>query len=73
MAKYAFEFTPQQEKELIKIYLNDAKKNGITSANDMKPYFHGDVGKIETYAAAIRFCMYFLLLMAEKQVIRIIG
>jgi predicted amidohydrolase YtcJ len=50
VSKYAFEFTPQQEKELIKIYLNDAKKNGITSVNDMKPYFHGDVGKIQTYA-----------------------
>lgn len=49
VSKYAFNFTEQQEKELAKIYLNDAKTKGITSVNDMKPYFHGDIGEIETY------------------------
>jgi predicted amidohydrolase YtcJ len=49
VTKYALDFTEQREKQLIKTYMEDAISKGITSVNDMKPFFHGLVGRMETY------------------------
>lgn len=50
VSKFAYEFSEEQEKELIREYLEDAKVRGITSVNDMKPYFHGNIGNAEILA-----------------------
>ncbi|HWQ78305.1 MAG TPA: amidohydrolase, partial [Anaerovoracaceae bacterium] len=48
--KYALTFTPEQEKALIRSYQQGAAEYGITSVNDVQPYFHGDMGSLEVYS-----------------------
>lgn len=50
VTKYAFDFTPEQEEEIIGNYLDSAKAYGITSVTDVQPYFHGEMGNLEVYA-----------------------
>ena len=50
VGKYAFDFTPKQEEEIIGAYLKGAAEKGITSVNDVQPYFHGDMGSLEVYS-----------------------
>lgn len=50
VGKYALVFTPEQEKELIRSYMAGAKEYGITSVNDVQPYFHGNMGSLNVYS-----------------------
>ena len=50
VTKYAFEFTPEQEEEIIENYLKGARAYGITSVTDVQPYFHGEMGTLEVYS-----------------------
>jgi len=49
VGKVAFDFTPEQEMRIIRGYMQAANKYGITSTNDMMPYFHGNMGNAATY------------------------
>ncbi len=49
VGRVAFAFTPEQEKRIIQTYMKDANRFGITSTNDMMPYFHGNMGHPGTY------------------------
>jgi predicted amidohydrolase YtcJ len=49
VGKVAFDFTPEQEMRIIRVYMEAANKYGITSTNDMMPYFHGNMGSAATY------------------------
>jgi predicted amidohydrolase YtcJ len=51
VGKYALVFSDEEEKALIKAYQDGAKEYGITSVNDMQPYFHGNMGNLEVYSA----------------------
>lgn len=48
--KYAFEFSFDEERELIHLFMDIAKEYGITSVNDVQPYFHGNMGDLEIYS-----------------------
>ena len=50
VGKYALVFTPDQEKVLIRSFLQGAAEYGITSVNDVQPYFHGNMGDLEVYS-----------------------
>jgi predicted amidohydrolase YtcJ len=50
VTKYAFRFETKAEHALIKNYLKRAAAFGITSVNDMRPYFHGDMGNLALYS-----------------------
>lgn len=49
VGKLAFDFSPEQEIRIIEVYMKAANRYGITSANDMMPYFHGNMGSAATY------------------------
>ncbi len=49
VGKYAFDLSESQEKTLLCNFMEDAKQKGITSIIDVQPYFHGNMGNIETY------------------------
>ncbi len=49
VTKYALSFTPEKEKELINAYMEGAAEYGITSLNDVQPYFHGNMGNVDVY------------------------
>ena len=49
VTKYAFQFTPEEEREIVKAFLTGAAAYGITSANDVQPYFHGNMGNLDVY------------------------
>ena len=50
VGKYALVFTPEQEKVLIRSFMEGAGEYGITSVNDVQPYFHGNMGNLEVYS-----------------------
>ena len=50
VGKYALVFTPEQEKVLIRSYQQGAAEYGITSVNDVQPYFHGNMGNLDVYS-----------------------
>ena len=47
--KYAYDFTAEEEKSLIHAFMDAAKELGITSVNDVQPYYHGNMGDLEVY------------------------
>jgi hypothetical protein len=47
--KYAFVLNEEEEKQLIQSFQEGAKKFGITSINDVQPYFQGNMGNLEVY------------------------
>ena len=49
VTKYAFDFTPEEEKNIIRSFMDAAKELGITSINDVQPYYHGNMGNIDVY------------------------
>lgn len=51
VTKYAFDFTPEKEEEIIENFLKKANAYGITSVTDVQPYFHGEMGNLEVYSA----------------------
>lgn len=48
--RYAFDFTEQEEKAIIHAFMDAAKNLGITSINDVQPYYHGNMGDLEVYS-----------------------
>lgn len=50
VGKYALVFSKEKEKELIQAYMNGAAEYGITSVNDVQPYFHGNMGNLAVYS-----------------------
>lgn len=50
VGKYALVFTTEQEKDLINAYMKAAAEYGITSVNDVQPYFHGNMGNLDVYS-----------------------
>ena len=50
VSKYALSFTEKKEKELIRAFLKQAAEYGITSVNDVQPYFHGNMGDLAVYS-----------------------
>lgn len=51
VSKYALVFSPEREKELIRSYMEGAVAYGITSVNDVQPYFHGNMGDLAIYSS----------------------
>lgn len=49
VTKYAFVFTEEEEKTIIREYMKGAAAYGITSMNDVQPYFHGNMGNLDVY------------------------
>ena len=47
--KYAYDFTEEEEKSLIHAFMDAAKELGITSVNDVQPYYHGNMGHLSVY------------------------
>ena len=50
ITKHAFVFSPEEEKTIIREYMKGAAQYGITSTNDVQPYFHGNMGNLEVYS-----------------------
>lgn len=50
VTKHAFVFTDEEEKTIIREYMKGAAEYGITSMNDVQPYFHGNMGNLEVYS-----------------------
>lgn len=50
VGKYALAMTPDQERVLIRAFQEGAKEYGITSVNDVQPYFHGNMGDLKVYS-----------------------
>jgi len=50
VGKYALSLTPEQERKMLKAYMEGAKEYGITSVNDVQPYFHGNMGNLDVYS-----------------------
>lgn len=48
--KYAFDFTPEEERTIILSFMDAAKELGITSINDVQPYYHGNMGNLQVYS-----------------------
>ncbi len=51
VTKFAMNFTDQQERTLLKAFMDYANSYGITSVTDVQPYFHGNMGNLEVYHA----------------------
>lgn len=49
--KYAFDFTEEEEKAVIRAFMESAKTLGITSINDVQPYYHGNMGRVAIYGS----------------------
>lgn len=49
VAKYALEFTADQERTFLKKYMESAAPLGITSVVDVQPYFGRDLGDLDVY------------------------
>lgn len=47
---HAFNFEPEEEKKIIQSFLASAKTLGITSINDVQPYYQGNMGHIDIYS-----------------------
>lgn len=46
---HALKFTPEQDKSFVRKYMESAAALGITSVNDMQPYFGMDMGSYDAY------------------------
>lgn len=49
VAKFALQFPVEREKEYLKAFMDSAKRMGITSVNDMQPYFGMEMGNLDAY------------------------
>ena len=47
--KHAFQFTYEEEMRYLKAFISSAASLGITSVNDMQPYFGMNMGSLEAY------------------------
>lgn len=50
VSKYALAMAKEQERQLILAYMGGANALGITSVNDVQPYFHGNMGSLDVYS-----------------------
>lgn len=50
VTKLAFNFTQEEEKNIIRSFMKTAKEMGITSINDVQPYYHGNMGNLSVYS-----------------------
>lgn len=50
VSKYALVLSLEEEKALIQTYMDGAAEYGITSVNDVQPYFHGNMGDLRGYS-----------------------
>ncbi len=50
VGKYAFTFSKEEERNIINSFLKGAAEYGITSVNDVQPYFHGNMGDLSVYS-----------------------
>ena len=50
VSKYAYSFSQEQEKQFLKAFMKATAGYGITSVNDVQPYFHGNMGDLEAYS-----------------------
>lgn len=49
-SKYAYDLSDEEEMNIIKVFMEDAKKAGITSINDVQPWHHGNMGRVSVYS-----------------------
>jgi len=54
VTKFALEFEPEREKQLIRSFMKGAAAYGITSVTDVQPYFHGNMGDLSLYSGLDR-------------------
>ncbi|MDR1292303.1 MAG: amidohydrolase, partial [Clostridiales Family XIII bacterium] len=50
VTRYAYEFDADREKALIRSFMRRAAAYGVTSVNDVMPFFHGNIGHIPVYS-----------------------
>ncbi|MDF3002803.1 MAG: amidohydrolase [Bacillota bacterium] len=50
VSKFALCFSEDEERKLIRSYQQQAAEYGITSVNDVQPYFHGNMGNLAVYS-----------------------
>ena len=50
VSKHAFCFSEEEERTLIRSFQQKAAEYGVTSVNDVQPYFHGNMGNLEVYS-----------------------
>jgi predicted amidohydrolase YtcJ len=51
VTRHAFVFSKEREAELLRAFMDGAAAYGITSVNDVMPYFHGNMGSVAAYSA----------------------
>jgi predicted amidohydrolase YtcJ len=51
VTRHALSFSAEREAELLKSFMDGAAAYGITSVNDVMPYFHGNIGSVAAYSA----------------------
>jgi predicted amidohydrolase YtcJ len=51
VTRHAFSFSEKMEAELLRAFMEGAAAYGITSVNDVMPYFHGNIGSVAAYSA----------------------
>ncbi|MDR2354985.1 MAG: amidohydrolase [Clostridiales Family XIII bacterium] len=51
VTRHAFAFSPEREAEILRAFMEGAAAYGITSVNDVMPYFHGNMGSVAAYGA----------------------
>ncbi len=49
ITKFAFDLNVDEEKRILTSFMEGAKAFGITSINDVQPYFHGNMGNLDVY------------------------
>ena len=49
--RHAFSFSQEGEAEILRAFMEGAAAYGITSVNDVMPYFHGNMGSVPAYGA----------------------
>jgi predicted amidohydrolase YtcJ len=51
VTRHAFSFSQEREAEILRAFTEGAAAYGITSVNDVMPYFHGNMGSVAAYGA----------------------
>ncbi|MDR2295420.1 MAG: amidohydrolase [Clostridiales Family XIII bacterium] len=51
VTRHALSFSPEREAEILRAFMEGAAAYGITSVNDVMPYFHGNMGSVPAYGA----------------------
>jgi predicted amidohydrolase YtcJ len=51
VTRRAFVFSPEREAKILRAFMDGAAAYGITSVNDVMPFFHGNMGSVAAYGA----------------------